>query len=80
MRLALLVGVLCSAVAIARESSAQIYHRDTPAPTSVSAGAAWRSSGQPLFYAGAYFYRAGSTVFFDGRVMRPTGSDSGVVF
>ncbi|MEQ1912811.1 MAG: hypothetical protein ABMA15_28605 [Vicinamibacterales bacterium] len=46
----------------------------------VSAGAAWRSSGQPLFYAGAYFYRAGTTVFFDGRVMRSAGSDSGVVF
>jgi hypothetical protein len=46
----------------------------------VSAGAAWRSSGQPLFYAGAYFYRAGATVFFDGRVMRPAGADSGVVF
>ena len=80
MRHALLVGVLCSIVATARESSAQIHYRDTPPPVNVSAGAAWRSSGQPLFYAGAYFYRAGTTVFFDGRIMRPAGSDSGVVF
>ena len=80
MRHALLVGLLCSIVASARESSAQIHYRDTPRPVDVSAGAAWRSSGQPLFYAGAYFYRAGATVFFDGRVMRSAGSDSGVVF
>lgn len=80
MRLALLVGILCSAVATARESSAQIHLRETPAPVNVSTGAAWRSTGQPLFYAGAYFYRAGSTVFFDGHVMRQAGVDHGVVF
>lgn len=80
MRVALLVGLLCSAVGTARESSAQIHLRDTPQPMNVSAGAAWRSTGQPLFYAGAYFYRSGSTVFFDGHVMRPAGADSGIVF
>ncbi|MFN7985624.1 MAG: hypothetical protein U0Q11_27600 [Vicinamibacterales bacterium] len=46
----------------------------------VSAGNAWRSTGQPLFYGGAYFYRSGSTVFFDGHVMRPAGADNGIVF
>lgn len=80
MRLALLVGLLCSAVGTARESSAQIHLRDTPQPVNVSAGNAWRSTGQPLFYGGAYFYRSGSTVFFDGHVMRPAGADSGIVF
>ena len=80
MRIALLVGLLCSAVGTARESSAQIHLRDTPAPVNVSAGAAWRATGQPLFYAGAYFYRSGSTVFFDGHVMRPAGANSGIVF
>jgi len=80
MRIALLVGLLCSAVGTARESSAQIHLRDTPRPVNVSAGAAWRATGQPLFYAGAYFYRSGSTVFFDGHVMRPAGANSGIVF
>lgn len=75
--------VVCAAVVLvtfnaARSADAQAYRHETPPPTVTAASAAWQASGEPIFHAGNFYYPAGSTVFFDGKVMVRTGSYEGV--
>ena len=73
------LGVAVTAVLLLPQTgSAQVYQYDTPAPRVTAARAHWQLSGEPLFYAGAFYYPTGPTEFFDGRVMARTGFYEGM--
>jgi hypothetical protein len=72
-----------SAVALAvglggASGRAQVYQLPTPSPTVTASNSAWQVQGEPLFYAGTFYYPTGPTVFFDGNVMVRTGIYEGV--
>jgi len=58
--------------------AAQVYHLPAPPPEVTAARAVWQLNGTPLFYAGAFYYPTGPTVFFDGFVMVRTGMYEGI--
>jgi len=64
---------LFTAVLFHSEGSAQVMLLPTPPPAVTAAGALWQINGEPIFYEGAFYYPAGPTVFFDGKVMARTG-------
>jgi hypothetical protein len=78
MRPKVLVCFLFAAVALPTVGTAQVYRFATPPPLVTAADALWQRSGQPIFYAGSFYYPAGATVFFDGNVMTRTGIFEGV--
>jgi hypothetical protein len=78
MRRQLFVAFFFSAVVFPLVGSAQVYRNETPPPSVTAAGTAWQMNGAPIFYAGSYYYPAGATVFFDGKVMARTGVFEGV--
>jgi hypothetical protein len=78
MRTCLTAAVLCVVVLVPRKGNAQAYYQPTPAPAVDAGSADWQISGQPVFYAGAFYYRTGPSVFFDGNVMVRTGVYRGV--
>src|SRR3954466_13805687 len=78
MRRFVLPLVLTAAVLLPKTVNAQVYQLPTPAPQVTANAAAWTLSGQPIFYAGAFYYPTGPTVFFDGFVMVRTGTYDGV--
>jgi hypothetical protein len=59
-------------------SSAQAYSFPTPPPQVTAASAPWQLGGEPVFFAGSFYYPAGPTVFFDGHVMVRSGTYNGV--
>lgn len=72
------VGVAAAALFLMPQpSNAQVYMDRTPAPTVNAARASWQVNGEPLFYAGGFYYPAGPTEFFDGQVMARTGTYDG---
>src|SRR5262245_66383159 len=58
--------------------SAQVYLWQTPAPVVTAANTTWRTSGEPILYAGRLYYPTGPTEYFDGQVMSRTGIYKGV--
>jgi hypothetical protein len=68
---------LLAVVLLPSTGSAQVYQLPTPSPI-VMADASWRSTGQPIYYAGGIYYPSGPTEFFDGQVMARTGVVDGV--
>jgi hypothetical protein len=64
--------------AFTSDGSAQVYQHETAPPLVTAAGATWQVNGEPVFHAGNFYYPAGPTVFFDGRVMVRTGQYNGV--
>ena len=73
------VGVAVAALFLTPQlSSAQVYLNKTPAPAVNAARASWQANGEPLFYAGSFYYPAGPTEFFDGQVMARTGDYDGI--
>lgn len=78
MRTSVLPAVLALVLVAPLSSEAQVYRHDTEPPSVTAAGAAWQAAGEPVFHAGSFYYPAGATVFFDGRVMVRTGSYEGV--
>src|SRR5713226_6058661 len=74
-----MVGVAVSvAVLVPKLGNAQAFHLPTPPPQVTAASSSWQINGEPLFYAGSFYYPAGPTVFFDGSVMVRTGVYNGV--
>lgn len=59
-------------------SSAQVYRNETPPPLVNAAGATWQLNGEPIFHEGNFYYPAGATVYFDGKIMVRTGVYAGV--
>lgn len=77
MRTTLLAAFVIG-VALSLEGSAQVYRQEAAPPLVTAAGVTWQVNGEPVFHAGNFYYPAGPTVFFDGRVMVRTGQYNGV--
>src|SRR5262245_11140889 len=71
-------AVFLGLVLFGAEGRAQIMQHPTPPPAVTAANAGWYQRGEPIFYAGAYYFPAGANVFFDGKVMSRTGTYEGV--
>jgi hypothetical protein len=69
---------LSVAVLIPTSGNAQVYLLPAEPPQVTAASASWQINGEPVFYAGDYYYPAGPTVFFDGNVMVRSGRYRGV--
>lgn len=78
MRRVVLATMFLFALVSPRSSSAQVYRTETPVPSTTAAGASWQAAGEPIFHAGNFYYPAGATVFFDGKIMVRTGAYEGV--
>jgi hypothetical protein len=73
---ALVLG-LAENIGIAQVYQPQVYQVPPPAPR-VAANADWQLRGDPVFYAGDFYYPTGPNVFFDGNVMKRSGEHQGV--
>ena len=74
-----LVGVVLTVVALVpTKGNAQAFNLPAPTPQVTAASADWQIRGEPVFYAGAFYYPTGPSVFFDGHVMVRTGVYNGV--
>jgi hypothetical protein len=78
MRGSVLGWVVSVAVLLPNLGRAQVFVQPTAYPRFTAANAAWQLRGDPVFHAGAFYYPAGPTVFFDGNVMMRTGTYEGV--
>jgi len=78
MRSTAAVAFLLVASLFHSRPAAQIMLLPTPPPAVTAAGALWQINGEPIFYEGAFYYPAGPSVFFDGKVMARTGVYQGV--
>lgn len=78
MRTVVLSALVVLALANTSPAGAQVYRHETPPPTVTAASASWQAAGEPIFHAGNFYYPAGATVFFDGKVMVRTGAYEGV--
>ncbi len=78
MRPVVPTAFLFAAMAFPALGNAQVYRYETPPPAVNATRSAWQLAGEPLFHAGSYYFPAGATVFFDGRVMVRTGVYEGV--
>jgi len=73
MRPAVLSCCLIVAIALPKVGSAQVSYRPTPAPLITAASATWQINGEPIFFAGSFYYPTGPAVFFDGQLMARVG-------
>ena len=78
MRQLVLSLFLFAAVLVPTIGNAQVYLLPAEPPQVTAASAPWKINGEPVFYAGDFYYAAGPTVFFDGNVMVRSGSYRGV--
>jgi hypothetical protein len=78
MRLSIACVVAFLVSAGAKLGTAQVTLLPTPPPQVTAASANWLVNGEPIFYAGEFYYRTGPDVFFDGNVMKRTGVYGGV--
>ena len=78
MRVKVFAAFLFVAALDVNVSKAQVYRLPTPVPQVTAAAADWQIRGEPIFYAGEFYYAAGPSVFFDGNVMKRTGQHRGV--
>ena len=74
---ALVLGVGAN-VGIAQVYQPQVYQLPTQAPRVTAANADLQLRGEPVFYAGDFYYPTGPNVFFDGNVMKRSGEHQGV--
>jgi hypothetical protein len=70
-------AVIAAAVSVG-PSVAQVSMRPTPPPDRTANGEPWYTSREPIFVHGAYYERAGASVFFDGDTMVAVGRVGGV--
>jgi hypothetical protein len=73
MRSALFACCLIVAAGLPKVGNAQVSYRPTPAPVVTAASATWQINGEPLFFAGSFYYPTGPVVFFDGQLMARVG-------
>jgi hypothetical protein len=78
MRHSVLSLILFVAVLLPNIGNAQAFLLPTPPPQVTAANASWRINGEPVFFAGDFYYPAGPTVYFDGNVMVRSGVYQGV--
>lgn len=60
-------------VLVPNVGNAQVYSWPTPPPQVSAASADWQLRGDPIFFAGSFYYPTGPTVYFDGKVMARSG-------
>ena len=72
MRHFVLSLILSVAVLMPNVGNAQLI-QPTPPPQVTAANASWQINGDPIFFAGQFYYPAGPTVYFDGNVMVRSG-------
>lgn len=78
MRTSLAAVVLTVVALLPTNGNAQAFSLPTPAPQVTAASADWQIRGEPVFYAGNFYYPTGPSVFFDGNVMVRVGVYLGV--
>jgi hypothetical protein len=78
MRRSVISLCLSAAVLVPKLGNGQVYSLPTPPPLVSAASAPWQICGDPIFFAGSFYYPAGPTVFFDGNVMVRSGVFQGV--
>lgn len=72
------IAALLLVLLIASPASAQVQSRPTDPPLVTAANQPWYQSREPVPFAGELYYRAGSTLFFDGNTMVRSGYYNGV--
>jgi hypothetical protein len=78
MRARVLSLFLFLTLLLPNNGNAQIMWQPTPLPLVTAAGASWQINGEPIFFAGAFYYPAGPTIHFDERLMKRVGEYFGV--
>lgn len=78
MRSCLVAATLTLVAMVPTNGNAQAYSLPTPAPQVTAASADWQIRGEPVFYAGNFYYPTGPNVFFDGNAMIRVGVYRGV--
>jgi hypothetical protein len=73
MRAVVLSLYLIVATLLPKDGTAQIVYRPAPAPQVTAASAIWQINGEPIFFAGSFYFPTGPTVFFDGQLMARVG-------
>jgi hypothetical protein len=73
MRPVVLSLCLIVATLLPKSGTAQVAYRPTPFPHVTAANAIWQINGEPIFFAGSFYYPTGPTVFFDGQLMARVG-------
>lgn len=69
---------LSMALLMPNMGTAQVYSLPTPSPEVTATSADWQIRSEPIFHAGSFYYPAGPTVFFDGKIMVRTGVYEGI--
>ena len=64
--------MLLVAVLLPNIGNAQLI-QPTPPPQVTAASASWQINGDPIFFAGQFYYPVGPTVYFDGNLMVRSG-------
>lgn len=75
-RLVLVTGI--SLATIHSAARAQIKLQPTPAPAVTAETQSWYQAGDPIVFAGNYYYQAGPAIHFLANEMVPTGSYHGI--
>lgn len=78
MRASWVPAFLCVAVLFPKSGNAQPDKVPEPVPLVTAANADWQMRGEPIFYAGNFYWPSGPTIFFDGAVLVRTGQYDGV--
>ena len=74
----LLFLVLCAPLLGAERTSGQAISQPTPAPLVTADSEPWYLNGEPLTYAGAFYFPAGAQVFFNANEMVRSGVYLGI--
>jgi hypothetical protein len=69
---------LFTAALLPNLGNAQVFLLPTPSPDVSAASAEWQIRSEPIFHAGSFYYPAGPTIYFDGKVMVRTGVYEGI--
>jgi hypothetical protein len=72
--------VICCAIAVfaAKSANAQSTLQPTPPPAVTADAEQWYQSGQPVMFAGNFYYSAGAQIHFNANEMVRTGTYQGV--
>ena len=73
----LFIAVIALAV-MESAAGAQIKLQPTPAPTATADTQSWYQAGEPIVFAGNYYYPAGPAIHFLANEMVPTGMYGGI--
>ena len=78
MRAIIPSAFLSMALLMPNMGTAQVFSLPSPSPDVTAANADWQIRGEPIFHAGSFYYPAGPSVFFDGKIMVRTGVYNGI--